>query len=63
MLKVYAVVGWFGDNEWVESVWATEDAAAAEVARIKDDRAVVTSDYSYLHKFAIEEWEVRDVSR
>lgn len=64
MDKVYIIEGWFGSDEWVESVWADRDEAIAEEQRLWVSR---TSEHSGkpadhakgLHKFAAVEHEVR----
>lgn len=62
-MKVWIVGGWFGDNEWIESVWATEEGATMEIARLYEDRSSENGpEYARgLHKFGAEEYEVRSL--
>jgi hypothetical protein len=56
-MNVYLVFGWFGDQEWVESIFATEEAAEREVERLYSVRPKTGE--SSLNKYAVEEWEVK----
>jgi hypothetical protein len=41
MKTVWIIEGWFGDIEWIESVWANEADAEAEVNRLMKARRSV----------------------
>ena len=54
--EVYLVVGWFGDQEWLEGVYATEELASAVCNTLWKTR---TSEQGpayaqRLHKFAVQ---------
>lgn len=61
MTHVYLVVGWFGDVEWVEAVYATDEAAEAACrAAWQERRSAHAPDWCQgLCKFGVEEWPVR----
>lgn len=59
--KVYLVLGWFGDQEWVEGIYASKSDAEAEVARLWTTRSSDKGP-SYargLHKFSYDEYDLR----
>lgn len=59
--EVWIVLGWFGGNEWIESVWATKEAAEAESARLWETRTGENGpEYcAGFHKFGAELFEVK----
>lgn len=61
--QVYIVEGYFGSDEWIESVWSTEAAADLEMQRLWLDRKsdkLAPDDYKQgLCKFDITTHEVR----
>ena len=61
MNSVWIVVGWFGDQEWIEGVYRDESSADTEVTRLWETRASDKGpEYSKgLHKFGCEEYPLR----
>lgn len=59
-MKVYEVQGWFGDHEWSEGLYASEDAAQTECNRLwAERRSEHAPDWCQgLCKFCVEEREV-----
>lgn len=59
-MNVWIVEGWFGDQEWIEGIYATEELADAERARLWQSRSSDKGpDYAKgLHKFSAEEYDV-----
>ncbi len=59
-MKVFIVVGWFGDQEWVEEVCATQEKAEERISELlvtrSSDKGPVWA--NGLHKFGFEEWAV-----
>lgn len=55
--KVYIVVGWFGDHEWIECVCATEERADKESSlRWETRNSANTPEWAKgLGKFGVEE--------
>ena len=60
MKRVFMVEGWFGREEWLESIWLTDEEAQAEVNRLWETRSSpLGPEYSKrLHKFAAEQYPV-----
>lgn len=67
-MMVYVIEGWFGSDEWIESIWLDETEAAAEVGRLSQTRRserFPNTAYNYpdkesgLCKFGYDEFEVK----
>lgn len=60
-IAVYEVVGWFGDQEWSEGLWADREEAESACAQLWAGRASEKGpDYARgLHKFGVEERLIR----
>ena len=60
-MKVYLLQGWFGDIEWLEGVYASQEKAEAEATRLRKTRTTekpVPDWVQGLCKFGIDEMEV-----
>lgn len=61
---VYIIEGWFGDQEWIEAVYATEAAANRRCEKLWETRTSAHEQASPhsrgLHKFAVVMHEVLD---
>ncbi len=63
MVRVYIIEGWFGDNEWIEAVYASELKANERVNELWVDRrsTKLPKEWEYfqgLCKFDVVEHEV-----
>lgn len=59
-MTVHAVIGWFGDLEWIEAIYArAEDAEQACEQMWKERRSTHVPDYVQgVCKFAVQDYEV-----
>lgn len=61
-LKVYIIEGWFGDQEWIEAIYADQTKAEDRCNQLWADRrsSILPSDHwiQDLCKFAVVEHEV-----
>lgn len=61
-MTVYALVGWFGDVNWTEAIYATEEIAVQaceEAWKTQRSKHPSVPDYVQgLCKFGVEEYEV-----
>ena len=61
-MKVYVVTGYFGSDEWIESIWLNEEKATEEMLVLWAERkSPVGPSYAQgVMKFGVDEYDVRD---
>jgi hypothetical protein len=63
-MNVHVVTGWFGAEEWIESIWLDEPKAQAEASRLWIERRsdkLAADDYRQgVCKFGVEPHPVRE---
>jgi len=60
-MTVFVVVGWFGDQEWIEGIYTTKESAETVCDKMWEHREseIGPPESRGVHKFAVEPFEVK----